>query len=37
MMLMAQDNQGRTQRLRVHKIEGDKAPSTSTTHWPARR
>jgi FKBP-type peptidyl-prolyl cis-trans isomerase 2 len=25
MILMAQDNQGRTQRLRVHKIEGDKA------------
>ena len=25
MMLMAQDDQGRTQRLRVHKIEGDKA------------
>ncbi len=25
MMLVAQDDQGRTQRLRVHKIEGDKA------------
>ena len=25
MMLMARDDQGRTQRLRVHKVEGDKA------------
>jgi FKBP-type peptidyl-prolyl cis-trans isomerase 2 len=25
MILMAQDDQGRTQRLRVHKVEGDKA------------
>jgi FKBP-type peptidyl-prolyl cis-trans isomerase 2 len=25
MLLVAQDDQGRTQRLRVHKVEGDKA------------